>query len=94
MKGIKEVRFIKKILMQIGVAIVLLLSICTVALAEFRPKVMPYNGEKWYFDIEEKEHSEIKIIPKDKDKPQVYENGYVRETEPKQGKYEIILLRN
>ena len=84
----------KKIFIITIVVAVLAALICTVALAAVQPdpKVMPYYGEGWYFDIEEKEYPYITVIPQDRQEPQVYGNGYVGKVEPEEKKYDIILL--
>ncbi len=84
----------KKILILAVIILILTMSVCTVALAAFQaePKVMPYYGEKWHFDVEEKGYPYAISIPKDRKEPQVYGNGSVGRVDPKQKKYDIIWL--
>ncbi len=88
----KGVWTMKKLLIM-SIAALMVISLCTVAFAAFQPepKVMPYRGEEWKFDIEDKEFEKITIIPQEKTQRKV-ENGYVFKAQPKENKYDIILL--
>ncbi len=83
----------KKLLI-IGIAVLMVISLCTVAFAAFQPdsKTTVYRGEKWHFDIEEKDYPFITVIPQERQEPQVYGNGYVGKVEPEEKKYDVILL--